>query len=325
MSKSGSLALARVLAHCGGSPAEAVKYSAGAIADDPSDPEPYEFLGELRREFPGEVAAAVAAPSDLWQFVLDAYVRFLDGDMDAAAGRLGSVIGYRPGVPWASAPWFGDERFLAAVTAAGLSDACLNITDYGADLNNDVVRGHLRPWLRAINLVCDREPEPEAMARMAILLRLCGRTDESLALCDRADSVARVMLTEVVRAGTWRVLGDRGQTVAAFERALRLEPGNWSLYLDLADLQAERGDFAAAAGLVGQALEHEPQEITLRAAGAAYRTRATGSVTDLDLLLELAPQVPHAGYRNGLIDHALGAEQLPSDRIAAARQLQARD
>jgi hypothetical protein len=54
------------------------------------------------------------------------------------------------------------------------------------------------------------------------------------------------------------------------------------------------GDFAAAAGLVGHALEHQPQEITLRAAGAAYRTRAAGSVTDLDLLLELAPQVPHA-------------------------------
>ncbi|WP_433727856.1 hypothetical protein ACQP2Y_13450 [Actinoplanes sp. CA-051413] len=223
MSKSVSLALARVLAHCGGSPAEAAAYSAGAIAEDPSDPEPYEFLAELRREFPGEVAAAVAAPSDLWQFVLDAYVRFLDGDMDSAAGRLGSVIGYRPGVAWASAPWFGDERFLASVTAAGFSDACLNITDYGADLDNDVVREHLRPWLRAINLVCDREPRAEAMARMAILLRLCGRTDESLALCDRADSVERVMLTEVVRAGTWRFLGDRGQAVAAFERALRLD------------------------------------------------------------------------------------------------------
>ncbi|WP_433727858.1 hypothetical protein ACQP2Y_13460 [Actinoplanes sp. CA-051413] len=102
-------------------------------------------------------------------------------------------------------------------------------------------------------------------------------------------------------------------------------PGNWSLYLDLADLEAERGDFAAAVALVGQALEHEPQEITLRAAGAAYRTRAAGSVTDLDLLLELAPQVPHAGYRNELVKYALGAEQLPSDRIAAARQLQASD
>jgi hypothetical protein len=43
------------------------------------------------------------------------------------------------------------------VTAAGLADACLNITDHGTDLDNDTVRHHLRPWLRVIDVVCDRE------------------------------------------------------------------------------------------------------------------------------------------------------------------------
>lgn len=323
MSKSASLAIARVLAHCGGSPAEAVKHAAGAILENPESPEPYELLAELRREHPGEVAAAVAAPSAAWQFVVDSYLCFLAGDMDRAAGRLGSVIGYRPDVAWASAPWFSDDRFLATVTAAGLADAGLNITDYGTDLDSDTARHHLRPWLRAIDVVCDREPAAADMARMAILLRSCGRTDESLALCDRADSVERVMLTEVVRAGTWRRLGDRRQTAAAFRRALQLDSANWSLYLDLADLAAEDDDFAAAAALVQQGLEYEPDEVTLRAAGAAYRLRAEGSIADLDLLLEVAPALSHAGYRNGLIDYALGAEDLPLDRIAAARRLQA--
>jgi tetratricopeptide (TPR) repeat protein len=172
-------------------------------------------------------------------------------------------------------------------------------------------------------MVCDREPLAEAMARMAILLRFCGRTDESFALCDRADAVEPVMLTEVVRAGTWRRLGDRPQTAAAFRRALLLDPGNWSLYLDLADLTAEDGDFATAADLVGQGLGHEPAEVTLQAAGAAYRARATGAVADLDLLLELAPMVSDPRYRNSLIESALGAEDLPPERIAAARRLQA--
>jgi hypothetical protein len=49
--------------------------------------------------------------------------------------------------------------------------------------------------------------------------------------------------------------------------------------------------------------------------------RATASLADLDLLLELAPAVPHAGYRDGLLDHALGAAGLPPDRIAAAHRL----
>ncbi|WP_229791512.1 tetratricopeptide repeat protein [Micromonospora fulviviridis] len=325
MSKSASLAIAQVMAHCGGAPGEAVAYLSQAIAQGPDDPQPYELLAELRQESPEAVARTVAAPSSLWQFVVGAYLCFLDGDMDQAAQRLGSVIGYRPDVAWASAPWFGDQRFLGAVTAAGLADATLNITDYGPELDDDAARDRLGPWFRAIDVVCDREPVAEAMARMAILLRICGRTDASLALCDRADTVDRVMFTEVVRAGTWRRLGDRRQTAAAFRRALELDPTNWSLYLDLADLAAEDGDFAQAADLVRQGLEHEPEDVTLRAAGAAYRARAENSITDLDLLLELAPEVPHAGYRNGLIDYALGASDLPADRIAAARRFQVGD
>ncbi|BCB75396.1 hypothetical protein GCM10022251_77920 [Phytohabitans flavus] len=313
------------MAHCGGAPGEAVKYLAQAIAQGPDDPEPYDLLSELRRESPEVVADTVASPSSLWQFVVDAYLNFLDGDMDQAAQRLGSVIGYRPEVAWASAPWFGDERFLGAVTAAGLADATLNITDYGPEMDNDAARERMGPWFRAIDVVCEREPAAEAMARMAILLRICGRTDASLALCDRADSVDRVMFTEVVRAGTWRRLGDQRQTAAAFRRALELDPTNWSLYLDLADLAVEDGDFAQAADLVRQGLEHEPEDVTLRAAGAAYRARAEGSIVDLDLLLELAPEVPHAGYRNGLLEHAVGGLDLPADRIAAARRFQAGD
>lgn len=99
----------------------------------------------------------------------------------------------------------------------------------------------LRPWFDAIDVVCAREPVPEAMAKMAIFLRACGFTDASFGFCDRADSIEQIMLTEVVRAGTWRKLGDPGQTAAAFERALALDPANWSLHLDLADLRAEQG------------------------------------------------------------------------------------
>ncbi|WP_250029401.1 tetratricopeptide repeat protein [Paractinoplanes maris] len=323
MQKSASLAIAEVLAHCGGAPGEAVAYLTQAIREDPAAPEPYDRLAELRRRSPSEVAEAVADPSDLWQFVAGAYFCFLDGDMDGAARLLGSVIGYRPTISWAAAPWFADQRFLGALTAEGLADASLNITDHGPDIDGEAARERLRPWLRAVALVCEREPAAEALARMAILLRVCGLTDQSLALCDQADLVERVMMTEVVRAGTWRRLGDRGQTVAAFRRALALDPANWSLYLDLADLAAEEGDYSAAADLVGQGLERDPDDITLRAAGAAFRVRATGSVTDLDLLIALAPALPHAGYRDGLIDQALAAEGLPADRVAAARRVRA--
>ncbi|MDI6098418.1 hypothetical protein QLQ12_07360 [Actinoplanes sp. NEAU-A12] len=321
MSNSAALALARVMAHCGGSPAEAMAYVAAAIREKPADPEPYEVIAELRRQSPTETAAAVAAPANLWQFVVGSYLYFLDGDTDQAARWLGSVTGYRPDIGWATAPWFNSERFLATVTAHGLADAAVNITDYGTDLDNDAVRMNLRPWLQAVNVVCERDPVATQMARMAILLRFCGQTDESLALCNRADAVERVMLTEVVRAGTWGFLGHQRERSAALRRALQLDPANWSLYLDLADLAAADGDFNTAANLVSQGLKHEAEDVTLRAAGATYRLLAGGSLADLDLLLELAPALPHQGYRNGLIEQALSVEGLPTDRTMRAREL----
>ena len=132
------------------------------------------------------------------------------------------------------------------------------------------------------------------------------------------------MFTEVVRAGTWRKLGDLEQTAAAFERALVLDPTNWSLHLDLADLHARRGDFAAAVRSTDHGLRHEPSEVTLRAAGAAYRARLTGSTAALGELVDLAPLLPNDYYRDLLIGYACAGPALPAELVAAARRIQAK-
>lgn len=310
------------MAHCGGSPAAAVHYLAGAVASAPENPEPYTVLAELWADKPSELAEVVRDADSLRTVLVQSYISFLEGDMDTAALAIGSVTGVQPDIAWAKAPWFGDERFLGVVSADALAEAAMRTMDYGRVLDTEGVRERFRPWFDAIDVVSARRPLPEALAKMAILLRTCGLTDASFALCDQADSVERIMLTEVVRAGTWRKLGDPEQTVAAFERALALEPANWSLYLDLADVRAEQGDFTAAVRLIDQGLKHEPAELTLRAAGAAYRARLTGSAAELGELIELAPNLPNDSYRHLLIDHACVGPALPSELVAAARRIQ---
>ncbi|SNT62698.1 Tetratricopeptide repeat-containing protein [Asanoa hainanensis] len=299
----GTLAIAKVLAHCGGSPKAAVTYLVRAVAADPCTAEPWSALEDLRRALPDEVSAVVAAATTVGPVVARAYLSFVDGDMDEAAISLGSVTGFQPEIPWADAPWFGDERFLGTVSAAAFAEGTMRIRDHDRDLRTDAVRANLTPWLTAIDVVCGRDPDPDAMARMAILLRACDRTDASFALCDRADAVRRLAFTEVVRAGTWRHLGNRPETAAAFRRALALDPTNWSLHLDLADLAAEEGDFAEAAALATRGEELEPDDVTMRAAAAAYRARSTGSAADLEAFTELAPQVPD-DYRQTLLGYA---------------------
>ncbi|WP_240799556.1 tetratricopeptide repeat protein [Streptomyces sp. A1277] len=315
------VSLAGVMAHCGGSPVGAVQLLVGAIASAPAAPEPYDALAELWQDLRSELKEGLEGDGSLSAVLAQAYFLFLEGDMDDAVMALGSVTGVRPDVAWGAAPWFGDARFLGAVSAAALAEACLRTLDYGHDLDTDEMRKRFEPWFLALDVVSERDPVPESLAAMARLPRACGQYELSFVLCDRADAVDRVMWTAVARAATWRVLGDLDQAAASFECALLLDPSNWSLYLDLADVRAEQGDFAAAAGLVEQGLEYEPHEVTLRAANAAYRTRLAGSPDDLRALITLAPKIANATYRNLLIDYACAGPKLPRTLVAEAHRI----
>ncbi|MET0132931.1 MAG: tetratricopeptide repeat protein [Kibdelosporangium sp.] len=316
MGTTGALALAQVMAHCGGNPAEAVRYLSYAIAEAPHDPGPYATLAELRQTSPAETTAALESGGLLGTIAAYAHAMFLDGEMDEAVMLLGTVVGHHPQIAWADAPWFSEPSFAESVSADALAEAALRTMDHGHDLA--ACLPHFEPWFRLMGAVCTRDPKPTAMARMARLFRNCGRTDDAFALCDRADAVEPVMETTVVRAVTWRGLGDNAKAVLAFEHAITLEPDNWSLYLDLADTHADQGDFTAAVAATERGLQHEPDELTLRAASAAYRARLHGCAADLAELIELAPELPNEQYGGLLIGIACEGRGLPADLIASA-------
>lgn len=310
------MAIAQVLAHCGGDPAEAARYLAAAIAEAPGNAEPYASLAELREAEPA-VVDWLREGGSVSVVAAYAYVAFLDGDMDEAAMSIGSVVGARPDIPWADAPWFSDPAFLDGVSPAAFAEAALRTMDGGHDLDSTETRDRLQPWFRAIDVLADRDQDPEALARYAMMSRACGRTDAAFALCDRAGQAT--MLVEVVRAGIWRHLGDWTRTAEAFERAVELEPDNWSLYLDLADTRARLGDFAAAVAATSTGLEHEPDEPSLRAAHAAYRARLSGSEEDLAALLMTESVNSH--YLGQLIDVAVQNPDLPKKAVRRALKL----
>ncbi|MBD3554007.1 MULTISPECIES: tetratricopeptide repeat protein [Streptomyces] len=316
--------LAGVMAHCGGNPVAAVEFLVGAVASSPAAPEPYASLAGLWRERRPELEAGLAGNGSVSAVTAQAYFFFLDGNMDDAAMALGSVTGARPDVAWGAAPWFSDERFLDEVSPEALAEACLRTLDYGHDLDTDAMRERFAPWFHAVEAVGGRSPVPESPAAMSRLPRACGRYDLAFALCDRADAIEPVMWTAVARGSTWRVMGDLERAAAAFDSAIALDPANWSLFLDLADIRAEQGDFAAAVELAGRGLEHGPDEIALRAAHAAYRTRRSGSPDDLKALIALAPDLPPSPYRDQLIDHACAGPNLPRLLVARARRLRAK-
>ncbi|MGX6605733.1 hypothetical protein ACWKSP_26905 [Micromonosporaceae bacterium Da 78-11] len=308
-------ALEQLLDRSGGDYAVAVGYAASALRTTPADPVPYAVLARLRAEHPAEFTAGLPQT----EYAAQGWAHFLGGELDQAAKELGTAVAHQPEIAWADAPWFEHPSFLDGVSGDGLAHATLRINAADHDLDNDAMRTRLAPWLRAVEAVASRAGA-EALARMAILYRRLGRTDESLALCDRADTVDRVAFTEVVRAGTLRRFGDLDGMAEAFERALALDPADWTHYLDMADVRAGRGDFAGAVNFVVAGRRVAPKEVTLQAADAAYRTRLTGSPLYLRELIELAPRLADIRYKAQLIEIACAAPKLPRTLTKAARK-----
>lgn len=68
--------LARVLAHCGGSPVGAVEVLVGAIAATPAEPETYASLAELWQERRAEVEGPLKRDGSLRSVPAQAYFLF---------------------------------------------------------------------------------------------------------------------------------------------------------------------------------------------------------------------------------------------------------
>jgi tetratricopeptide (TPR) repeat protein len=291
------ITVATVLAHCGGDPEQAARQLSRAIANAPTDPTTYAVAIELLP------ALGVLSTDDPAVAPVLAFRHFLDGRMDDAVLTLGALGGVSPRIAWADAPWCSEGSFLSAVSAEALCEAVLRLFDH----ESTPAEAAARPWLRMVEAVTFRaDLGPEGLARMAISLRAFGRTDESLVLCDRADAVDRTVLAEVARAGTWRLMGNLDETVAAFRRALVLDPDNWSLHLDLSDLHAERGDHGAALASAQDGLSHAPNEPKLLAARAAHHARLAGTTEALHEFERLASDIDPA-YRQWLREQATGA------------------
>ncbi|GAA0968499.1 tetratricopeptide repeat protein [Actinocorallia libanotica] len=290
------ITLAKVLAHCGGDPHQAVHHLGRAIAAAPGDPAAYAAVAELLP------ALGTLPDNDAHVLPVLAYRHFLAGRMDEAVLALGTLGGVSSRFSWADAPWFSDPAFLSQISTEALSEAGHRLYDHGPGPDEAA----LQPWLTATETLAARSSAgPEDLAKMAVLLRTFGKTSESLALCDRADTLGRTVLAEVARAGTWRVLGDLDQTAAAFQRALLLEPDNWSLHLDLSDLHATMGDPTAALASAEEGLRHAPDQPKLLTAHAAHHARLTGKAGDLRKFDRVAADLDPA-YADWLREQATG-------------------
>jgi tetratricopeptide (TPR) repeat protein len=242
----GELALAR-LALDAGELAHAAAHAGNAIAADPSLRAAYEMLDELTAAaadvhvlFPVEgtpYVGIVAARS---------YLVAREGRLDEAFSLLCHAAEAVPGKPWA-AGWMAAPgvsvpdlagRMDPDIAVRFISRLALSLPD-PVDAETAVVLG---PFLDVARVVAARHPEPATvLPRLSGLARRMGESGEAVAWCEQGEEADPSAPTAIMLGYALRNAGQPEKAHQAWLRALRRDPGNVELRVDIAEHLAARG------------------------------------------------------------------------------------
>lgn len=138
--------------------------------------------------------------------------------------------------------------------SAGDSDAALELLDLGhetspADLALRAMHigaleqaARYRDAIAAAQQITRLDPGFDAKWREITLLLRYGQNEDALKACDRLDAMAGLNASHkaaiaMVRAQLLRILGDRNESIGAFQQSLELNPANANAWWGLADLK----------------------------------------------------------------------------------------
>lgn len=261
-----------------------------------------------------------------------------DGEIGKALSLLGSVVAAEPAVPWAGAAWFG-PHLAEMVTARVVARAVGTIFDEVGYPERPEVRAALEPWLGLIRGAAARpDAGAEALRSLSGAARRLDAASEAVAWCKRAvelDRRARIQTPHslVMLGFAQRDAGNPARAAEAWQEALKLDPQNAPLHLDLADLAFAQEEFAAAQRWAERAAALDPDSVRARAAVLSANARvstaasADGMLRDAGAMAELfqlALANPQVGYLRALVTQTSGALHWlnvvppPTEAIAAS-------
>jgi tetratricopeptide (TPR) repeat protein len=261
----GELALAR-LALDAGEFSHAAAHTGNAIASDPSFRPAYDVVDELASLvtdadtlFPLDgiriFAGAVAARS---------YLAARAGKLDNAFDLLCRLAEGEPGKPW-TAGWLAvpdtSMRELAGRMNLNRAVACMRRLSLSLpDPVDPQPAEALRAFLDLARVVVTTHPEPaKALTPLSGLARRLGEHKEAIAWCERAEAIAPSSLTAIMLGYALRSSGRLEESHKAWLTALRRDPGNVNLRVDIAEQLARRGRLDEGIGWLDEALKLEPE------------------------------------------------------------------
>jgi tetratricopeptide (TPR) repeat protein len=230
-----------------------------------------------------------------------------------AVDLLGIITAGEPDKPWCAAPWFG-PHLAEQVPPRVLAGA---VGKFNAQLGDPATVATVRafaPWLELARAAAVRPGiTAQPLAVLSGLVRRIGEVDEAIAWCERAEAMDAAGVAEgeyrvgAVMLGFALRTAERPQeAIEAWRRALRLDPDNIDLHIDLAETCMQEQDHEQAVTWAQQAASRDPRHPKPKAVRLAA-LHALSDYTDgasLAALQKLARENPDHTYARKLIKEA---------------------
>ncbi|MEO3817824.1 tetratricopeptide repeat protein [Plantactinospora sp. B24E8] len=299
LSAEGELALAR-LALDEGDLRHAAGHLAGAIAYAPTMPEVHEALAQLAARADGGVDLF---PLDQHPFIGTVVAR---AHLLAAAGRpgdglelLAAATGHAPSTDWAGVPWVAAPELVEHLDpdriARVLMQVCAGIPDPVPEQD----REPLWPYLRLARHAVAAHPRHGLLLGAASAL--ARRVGAVTLAVDWATQGARELpskLSEVWLGYAYRSAGRTAEALAALRRAVDHDPGDLSVYADIAGTLADHDRLDEALDWVDRALARDPTFDCAVHTGHRLRYRRDGDLAHLVALADFARDHPDDSHEH---------------------------
>jgi len=305
----GELALAR-LALDDGELSHAARHVANAVGRDPTLRAAYAALDEL--------ACAVADALDLvpvdgtpnaGMVAARSYLMARAGQIDAAFYLLCRVTEADPAKPWA-AGWLASPGADSRELGRQLNPrhAGSSVMRLALGLPAEVPAGlaqTLTPFLEAARGVADRgEESVQALPSLSALARRMGALDEAIGWCERAEKADGSAIAAIMLGYALRKAGRKQEAHEAWQRALRREPGNIDLRVDIAELLADRGELVKGIAALDEALALAPDHAKAFPSSCQMRYAHTSDIGHLVRLADWWREHPEHGYAGTMLGMA---------------------
>jgi tetratricopeptide (TPR) repeat protein len=279
---------------------------AAALGEDPTLPDAYEMLRILDAEPPrardyfplydGVAPGAVAARS---------YLAARAGHFNEAVDLLAIVAAAVPTKIWTAAGWLDLPGIAEQVDPAAAAESLLSLALHLDEPVDPALLPVLAPYLEfGRRLVEAHDHRVEVLAPLSGLARRLGATGEAMQWCERAERMSPSARSAIMLGYAYRAAGRVDDMFAIWRAAVRREPSNVDIQIDLAEHLDRAGRCDEALEWLDRAVAVDPAQQRALPSACELRYRTDRDVAHLIRLVDHWRAHPDHAYADDRLARA---------------------